>query len=61
MRAEAARLLPHEVFFGLFLVVMWLRLTVAVGPMASDALVFFALIVLNVVVIAVATRRPTRT
>ncbi len=61
MRPEAARLLPHEVFFGLFLVVMWLRLTVAVGFMASDALVFLALIALNAVVIVLASRSATRT
>lgn len=60
MRTEAARLLPHELWFGLFLVVMWLRLVAAVGPFATDALVFLGLIVLNALAIAVGAKYPTR-
>jgi membrane-associated phospholipid phosphatase len=60
MRPELARLLPHEIFFGAFLVVMWLRLLYAVGPLATDTLVFFVLIVVNGLLIAAAERRPTR-
>jgi len=60
MRPEVPRLLPHEWWFGLFLVVMWLRLVAAAGPFTTDALVFFALIVLNVAAIAVGMRWPTR-
>jgi membrane-associated phospholipid phosphatase len=60
MRAERVRLLPHEWCFGLFLVVMWLRLAAAAGAFASDALVFLALIAINAGVIAAAERWPTR-
>jgi membrane-associated phospholipid phosphatase len=41
------RLLPHEIFFGLFLLVTWLRLGFAVGFFGSDALFYFALLLLN--------------
>lgn len=41
------RLLPHEIFFGLFLVVTWLRLGSTVGFLGGDALFYFALIVAN--------------
>jgi len=60
MRAESKRLLPHEIFFGAMLLYMWLRLAFAAGPLASDTLVFFTLIVVNVVLIAAAQARPTR-
>jgi hypothetical protein len=42
------RLLPHEIFFGLFLLVTWLRLGFAVGFLGGDALFYFALIILNI-------------
>jgi membrane-associated phospholipid phosphatase len=58
MRAELERLLPHEILFGLFLVVMALRLVPAVGPWSTDSLVFIALIALNVALIVFAERRP---
>jgi membrane-associated phospholipid phosphatase len=41
------RPLPHEIFFGLFLVVTWLRLGVTCGFLGGDALFYFALIVVN--------------
>jgi membrane-associated phospholipid phosphatase len=42
------RLLPHEFFFGLFLVVTWMRLGFAVGFFGPDALLYSALIAVNV-------------
>jgi membrane-associated phospholipid phosphatase len=45
------RLLPHEFFFGLFLVVTWMRLGLAVGFLGPDALLYFVLIAVNVWVI----------
>lgn len=59
MRVDLAQLLPHERWFGLFLVVMWLRLVVA-APESVDALAFSVLIALNVALIAYAERVPTR-
>lgn len=41
------RLLPHEIFFGLFLLITWLRLGFVVGFLGSDALFYFALIMVN--------------
>jgi len=45
-------LLPHELFFGLFLIVMFLRLLFVVGPTDRDTLVYGVLIVVNVALIA---------
>jgi PAP2 superfamily len=42
------RLLPHEIFFGLFLVITWLRLGFAMGFAGTDALFYFSLILLNI-------------
>ncbi len=41
------RLMPHEFFFGLFLVVTWMRLGFAVGFLGPDALLYFVLIAVN--------------
>jgi membrane-associated phospholipid phosphatase len=41
------RLYPHELFFGLFLVITWLRLVVVTGFFSSSALFYLALIALN--------------
>src|SRR5687768_16866142 len=60
MTDDARRLLRHEILFGGFLVIMWLRLAIAAGPLAIDTLVFFVLIVVNVVVIAAARAEPSR-
>jgi membrane-associated phospholipid phosphatase len=38
------RLLPHELFFGLFLVITWARLCATVGFAAPDALFYAAMI-----------------
>lgn len=45
------RLLPHEIFFGLFLVVTWLRLGFAAGFFGADALFYLSLIIVNLGVI----------
>ena len=45
------RLLPHEIFFGLFLVITWIRLGLAVGFLGGDALLYFALIIINIAAI----------
>jgi hypothetical protein len=42
------RLLPHEFFFGLFLLVTWMRLGLAAGFLGRDALLYFVLIAANV-------------
>ncbi len=47
------KLLPHEWIFGLFLVVMWVRLLIAVGPMDSDSLFFLGAILANGLVIGI--------
>ena len=41
------RLLPHEVSFGAFLLVTWLRLGFIVGFLGEDALLYLALILVN--------------
>jgi len=40
-------LLPHEVFFGLFLSVTWVRLTLAEGLLSGDALLYLGLMAAN--------------
>jgi hypothetical protein len=54
-----AKLLPHEWFFGAFLLVHWLRLLRAVGPLDRDALLYFTLLLANVLVIASCRLRET--
>ncbi len=53
------KLLPHEWFFGAFLFIQWLRLVLVVGPLDRDALLYFALLLVNVLVIAWCRRRET--
>lgn len=53
-------LLPHEWFFGGFLLVTWLRLVRAVGPLDRDALLYLALLLANAGVIAWCLARPGR-
>jgi len=43
--------LPHEVFFGLFLLITWTRLSFAEGVFGSNALLYLALIAFNIAVI----------
>jgi len=52
-------LLPHEVFFGLFLLVTWLRLLFRLGPTHSHTLVFLACILGSVAVVFWTQLAPT--
>jgi len=54
------RPLPHEWFFGAFLLVTWLRLLAAVGPLDPNALLYLALIVINSALIVWCEARDTR-
>ena len=45
---DHGRLLPHELFFGFFLLATWMRLGCAVGFLGRDALLYFVLIAANV-------------
>ena len=45
---DHGRLLPHELFFGLFLLATWMRLGWAAGFLGRDALLYLALIAANV-------------
>ncbi len=53
------RPLPHEVLFGLFLVVTWLRLALGVSFFAVHTLFFFALILIAITLIVLCTRNET--
>ncbi len=55
----ASKLLPHEWCFGGFLLIHWLRLVRAVGPLDFDALLYFALLLANLLVIAWCRRKET--
>ncbi|MEO5712437.1 MAG: phosphatase PAP2 family protein [Luteolibacter sp.] len=52
-------LLPHECFFGAFLVILWFRLVATVGFFDQDALLYFALILANVAIITWCRLRET--
>jgi hypothetical protein len=56
---RTAKLLPHEGFFGAFLLVHWLRLVMKVGPLDRDAVLYAALLLVNGFVIAWCWRRET--
>jgi hypothetical protein len=51
-------LLPHEVAFGVFLVVTWLRFVLKLGFTSVDALFYLALIAGNIAIIGAAQARP---
>lgn len=51
--------MPHEVFFGGFLLLHWLRLTLAVGPLDPDALLYLTLLVAGFAASAWCQRRET--
>ena len=53
-------LLPHEWFFGAFLVILWLRLLAARGFSDGDAMLYAALLAANVAVIAWCLIRKTK-
>jgi hypothetical protein len=56
---RTTRLLPHEWFFGAFLLLHWLRLVLAVGPLDRDALLYLVLLLVNAFAIAWCQRRET--
>jgi len=58
-RFHTAKLLPHEVFFGAFLLVQGLRLVMTAGPLDRDALLYVMLLLVNAGVIAWCQRRET--
>ena len=53
------KLLPHEGIFGLFLLVTWLRLVLAVGPLDRDALIYLVILLVNIAIIGWCWRRET--
>ena len=53
-------LLPHELFFGLFLLITWTRLSFAEGILGPNALLYLALIVLNLGALWYSHSRNTR-
>ncbi|MEO5913415.1 MAG: phosphatase PAP2 family protein [Luteolibacter sp.] len=57
--SRKAGLLPHEWFFGAFLVILWVRLAMTVGPSDHDSLLYLALILTNTSVIAWCRLRET--
>ena len=56
---QGGGLLPHELVFGFFLLLTWLRLVAKAGPFTPPALAFLALLVAPMVVIPWAARRPS--
>ncbi len=50
-RHDPCSLLPHEIFFGLFLLITWMRLGLAAGFLGGDALLYLALLTANAWVI----------
>lgn len=58
MPTEGRRLLVHEIVFGLFLAVMWLRLGITVGFAQPTTLVYLAALAVNGTVVLWCERRP---
>ncbi|HEY5892123.1 MAG TPA: phosphatase PAP2 family protein [Chthoniobacterales bacterium] len=54
-----AKLLPHEWFFGAFLLVQWVRLVMAVGPLDRDTLLYFVLLWVNILSVTWCRRHET--
>jgi len=52
------RLLPHEIVFGLFLVITTVRLLMAVGPMHEETLVYIGVVLVNALAIGARIRWP---
>jgi len=59
-RFLTTRILPHEVFFGAFLLIQCLRLLTVAGPLDRDALMYLGLLVVNALVIAWCWQRATK-
>jgi hypothetical protein len=55
----AVGLLPHELIFGFFLLLTWLRLVAQAGPFTPAALAFLGCLVAPIVVIPWAARGPS--
>lgn len=53
-------LLPHELFFGLFLLITWARLSFVEGLFGPNAMLYLALIALNVAAIRFSRHRNTK-
>ena len=53
------RLLPHELLFGVFMLITWARLATRCGAADVDALVYLAFIAGNVALISISARRGT--
>jgi membrane-associated phospholipid phosphatase len=56
---KPARMLPHEVIFGVFLLVTWSRFVIVLGPASSEALVYLALIGVDAALIVWCNARPS--
>ena len=56
---RSAKLLPHEGFFGMFLLMTWLRLVFHAGPCDRDALLYLFVLLANILVIAWCWRRES--
>ncbi len=54
------RPLPHEWFFGAFLLVTWVRLIAVAGPFDPNALLYLALMLISATLITWCTARETR-
>ena len=54
------RLLPHEIFFGAFLVLTWLRLSLAEGFLGPDAFLYLGLISVSALLIGLCHEGPWR-
>jgi membrane-associated phospholipid phosphatase len=59
-RRSFTALLPHEWCFGGFLLLTWLRLLAAVGPLDSSALLYLILIVTGTALTARCLAQPTK-
>jgi len=53
------KLLPHELAFGAFLLITWVRLLVVEGPTGSHALTYLGLLAANVVAIVPCPRKAS--
>jgi PAP2 superfamily len=53
------KLLPHEWIFGAFLVILWGRLLIGVGPFDPTTLLFFILLLINGLIILWSTLQET--
>lgn len=57
---KLSKFLPHELFFGLFLVVTWVRLGLGPGWLDSASIIYLVLIAANAALVAWCLRQPSR-